>query len=157
MKRNSAKTKPNKPRAKARELSRLYETDETAWLEQSAELIETGHHDQLDYKNLAEYLRDMAKRDRREVRSRLTTLLAHLLKWDHQPDMRSRSWELIILVQRHELQDLCESGTLRNHALEVLAKAYARAREQAVAETALPESRFPAECPYTLDDLLQEK
>jgi hypothetical protein len=157
MKRNNSKTKTPKPRggpqAAVRELTRLYQTDETGWLEQMAELIQTKQYGDLDYKNLAEYLLDMAKRDRREVLHRLTTLLAHLLKWDHQPSMRSRSWENTIRVQQNEVTDLCESKTLRNHALEILPKAYGRAVEQAATETELPESRFPAECPYTLDDL----
>jgi hypothetical protein len=137
--------------------ARLYEADETAWLEEMSRLIEQRQYDQLDYKHLSEYLQDMAKRDRREVFHRLTTLLAHLLKWDHQTSMRSRGWETTILVQRHELQDLLESRTLRNHALEILPRAYSRARDQAAAETELPEERFPAECPYTLDDLCAEK
>ncbi len=157
MARNAVK-EGNRLRPKAaKDLKRLYEADETAWLEQMSELIRQRRYDELDYKNLGEYLQDMAKRDRREVLHRLTTLLAHLLKWDHQPAMRSRSWELTIMVQRHELIDLCDSLTLRNYALEVLPKAYGRAREQAVAETGLPDRRFPPECPYTLDDLLTKQ
>jgi hypothetical protein len=140
-----------------KELSRLYLADETAWLEQMSDLIRRRRYDQLDYRNLREYLLDMARRDRREVLHRLTNLLAHLLKWDHQPGERSRSWELTIKVQRHEVIDLCESQTLKNHAFEILPKSYARARDQAAAETGLPEGRFPLECPYTLDDLLTEQ
>jgi hypothetical protein len=138
-------------------LSRLYEADETGWLEQMARLIEEGQLDQLDYKNLKGYLQDMARRDRREVLHRLTTLLAHLLKWDHQPSMRSRSWENTIRVQRHELSDLLDSRTLRNHAADVLPQAYVRAREEAAAETGLPESRFPPDCPYALEDLFTQR
>jgi hypothetical protein len=139
----------------ARKLARLYETDETAWLEEMARRIDERHFDELDYKNLREYLVDMAQRDRREVLHRLTTLLEHMLKWDHQPSLRSRSWELTTKVQRQELEDLCESRTLRNHAGEILSKAYARARDRAASETGLPEGKFPRECPYTLDDLLR--
>jgi hypothetical protein len=131
--------------------------DETAWLERTAELIQAHRYDELDYQNLAEYLGDMARRDRREVVSRLRTLLAHRLKWDHQPDMRTSSWATTIRVQLHELQDIFESQTLRNYADEIVAKAYTRARKEAADETALPESRFPAECPYTIDELLTEE
>lgn len=63
----------------------LYETDETAWLEQMSKLISERRYGELDYEHLSEYLLDMAKRDRREVLHRLTTLLAHLVKWGHQP------------------------------------------------------------------------
>lgn len=139
-------------------LSLLYEADETAWLEQTANLIQAGKYDGLDYQNLADYLLAMARRDRREVRHRLISLVAHRLKWDHcEPALRPRSWVLTMLVQRHELESLCESPTLRDHALELMPLAYERAREEIAAETALPESRFPAESPYTLDDLLEER
>jgi hypothetical protein len=137
-------------------LSRLYEGDETAWLEQMSKLIHERRYEDLDYKHLAEFLLDMAKRDRREVLSRLTTLLTHLLKWEHQPRRRSRSWESTILTQRHELQDLLESRTLEQHAHEILPKAYARAVKYAAMETGLAQQRFPRECPYTLAELLSE-
>src|SRR3954453_24000703 len=102
----------------------LYLADETAWLEQTARLVAEGRWDEVDRENLSEYLTDMATRDRREVLSRLVVLLTHLLKWDHQPDARSNSWRATILAQRNDLADLLESGTLRNHAAEVLDKAY---------------------------------
>ena len=54
-------------------------SDEVAWLEQSASLIRQGQLSRLDVAHLAEYLEDMAKNERREVRSRLVVLLAHLL------------------------------------------------------------------------------
>ena len=140
----------------AKKLREFYEADETGWLETMAEHIENKKYNHVDFPNLAEFLRDMATRDRREVLSRLTTLIAHLLKWDHQPSMRTSSWESTIRVQRHALIDLCESRTLLNHALEVLPKAYLRGRKIAADEAALPESRFPSECPYSLDFMLQE-
>jgi len=137
-------------------LPRLYEADETAWLETMVQLIGDGRLSELDYPHLREYLEDMARRDRREVLSRLSLLLAHRLKWDHQSKRRSRSWRTTIEVQRQELAELLESGTLRNHALQSLPKAFANAIRQVVAETGLAESKLPAECPYSLDQLLQE-
>ena len=132
----------------------LYLLDETAWLEATAQLVRAGRLDQLDTVSLAEYLTDMAIRDRREVLSRLVVLLAHLLKWSFQPNFRSGSWRATIDVQQGELIDLLESGTLRNHAGEVLPKAFERAVRAAAGETGLPESTFPTACPYTVDQLL---
>jgi hypothetical protein len=137
-------------------LAALYEADETAWLERMAELIRAGRVADLDFANLSEYLSDMAKRDRREVYSRLVVLLAHLLKWEYQPDRRSRSWQGTVLTQRRDLGLLLDSGTLRRHAAAVLADAYQAAREQAAVETGLPVETFPAECPSTVDDLLRQ-
>ena len=135
-------------------LSQLYETDETAWLDEMAELIQQGRRDELDYPHLAEYLSDMARRDRREVESRLTTLLTHLLKWMYQPDHRSRSWRGTIIEQRQELERHAASGVLRNHAEAVLADCYAKAVVRATAETGIAAESFPSACPYTLEQLL---
>jgi Domain of unknown function DUF29 len=132
----------------------LYEQDETAWLEAMAELIRLGRLDELDYPNLAEYLADMARRDRREVESRLTVLIARVLKWIHQPDRRSGSWKGTIIAQRQELEGLVSRGVLRIHAEAVLAGVYYKAVERAAAETGLPAENFPVTCPYTLNELL---
>lgn len=138
-------------------LAQLYEADETAWLERMAKLIKQGRRKELDYDNLSEYLQDMAIRDRREVQSRLTSLLTHLLKWEHQPRKQTRSWQTTILNQRYELGILLESKTLRRHAEEILPRAYAQAVKEAASETGLAKQVFPGECPYTLDALLADE
>lgn len=135
-------------------LGLLYERDETAWLEAMSEMIRLGRLEELDYPNLAEYLTDMARRDRREVESRLTVLLTHVLKWVHQPDRQSGSWKGTIIAQRQELEGLASRGVLRNHAEAVLADVYRKAVERAAAETGLSIETFPDTCPYALDDLL---
>ncbi len=134
----------------------LYEADETAWLEATADLIRNERLDEVELNTLAEYLTDMAKRDRREVFSRLVVLLSHLLKWEHRPDHRSGAWRGTILEQQRELRQLLESGTLRNHATAVFADAYADARKQAAAETGLPRAAFPEECGWDLDGALAD-
>ena len=135
-------------------LPALYERDETAWLEAMAELARDGRSSDLDLPHLAEYLSDMARRDRREVESRLVVLITHLLKWVHQPGHRSRSWRATVIEQRQELGRLVGRGLLRNHAADVLAEVYPEAVERAVAETGLTPEPFPTDCPYTLDELL---
>jgi len=134
----------------------LYVEDETAWLELTSRLVAERRFDEVDADSLSEYLSDMATRDRREAKSRLVVLLAHLLKWEHQPSKRSASWESTIATQRGELGDLLESRTLRLHATTILEQAYRRAVLQATIQTGLPESTFPATCPYDLDAILGE-
>lgn len=135
-------------------LDALYEQDETAWLEAMAALAEQGRVADMDFVHLSEYLGDMAKRDRREVFSRLVLLLTHLLKWDQQPERRTGSWRGTIRAQRRELRKLLESGTLRNHAETVLDEAFDEARGQASDETELAIDKFPTERPWALDELL---
>jgi uncharacterized protein DUF29 len=151
-------TRTKRPKAITQsKLADLYEPDEVAWLEQSVGLIQQGREDELDFKNLAEFLESMAISQRREVKSRLISLLVHLLKWQYQPKGRSRSWEITIFNQRTELEDIFSSATLRNHALDVLPKAYAKAVKQTCLETDLPVSMFPETCPYSLEFLTGEE
>jgi hypothetical protein len=139
------------------DLANLFEADETAWLEQMSALIHEGRLDALDFGHLAEYLADMARRDKREVISRLTVLIAHRLKWEFQFEQRSKSWRTTIELQRQELAALFESAVLHQHALDNLAKAYANGVRQACSETGSEAAAFPAECPYSLDRLLAEE
>ena len=135
----------------------LYLSDETAWLDLTAELVRAGRFDQVDAANLAEFLTDMARRDRKEVTNRLIVLLCHLLKWDYQPDHRSKFWMSTILEQQRELLLDLEGGSLRTHAISVFAQAYERARKEAMAETSLDRSAFPESCPWDLDAALADR
>ncbi len=57
----------------------------------------------------------MAKRDRRELLSRIVILLAHLLKWQYQPAHRSNSWRGSIVEQRYQIEkQLEDSPSLKN-------------------------------------------
>lgn len=140
--------------AAALPLELLFEQDETAWLDAMAKLAADGRLSELDHHNLSEYLADMAKRDRREVFSRLVVLLAHLLKWNYQPEHRSKSWQATIREQRRELRQLVESGTLYHHAETVFLDAYGEAREQAAEETEQNIDVFPSSSPWSLADAL---
>ena len=135
-------------------LSLLYEQDETAWLDAMSALAAERRFAEMDVRNLSGYLADMAKRDRREVRSRLIVLLTHLLKWEHQPERRTGSWRATIMEQRSELRFDLESGTLYNYAVAILADAFAEARKRVAAETELPLDTFPNECSWSVDALL---
>ena len=138
-------------------LPSLYQEDETAWLEMMAQLVTERRLQELDYEHLGEYLSDMARRDRREVYSRLAILLTHLLEWEYQPERRSGSWRGTILEQRSELRLLLESGTLHNHAIASLAGAYQDARGRASAETGLPIETFPEGWSRPFDELISRE
>lgn len=135
-------------------LASLYLDDEIAWLDAMSELVRAGRVDEIDLPNLAEYLHDMAVSERREVEGRMLVLLAHILKWEHQPKKRSRSWRATVVEQRQDLRRHALRGVLRNHGEEKLGEVYPDAVERASAQTGLPPSRFPRECPYTFEHLL---
>jgi hypothetical protein len=71
------------------------------------------------------------------------------VKWQFQPERRSRSWEATIKEQRLSLQDLLDDNpSLRPTLPEQVTRAYRLARLLGVRETNLAESTFPATCPY---------
>ncbi len=136
-------------------LAEMYTEDYHRWLTANAEAIRWGQLSDIDTEHIAEELDAMSKRERREVISRLTVLLAHLLKWEFQPAQRSRSWRNRLTVQRGELSDLLEdSPSLAVELESYIDRAYGRARLLAEDETGLDASAFPAECPYALEAIL---
>ena len=135
-------------------LTALYEADETAWLDAMSRLAAERRFEEFDCENLSEFLESMARRDRREVETRLKLLLMHLLKWGYQPEKRSSSWRITIRNQRWELRKDLEGGTLRGHAVTCLAECYRIARQDAADETGLPIETFPAEMLVTIEDLI---
>jgi hypothetical protein len=100
----------------------------------------------------------MARRDKKAIKNNLVVLLTDLLKHQFPPEERSSGWRGSIVEHRRRLRyDFEESPSLRPHAAEVFARAYADAREQASAETGLPLRAFPKSSPYTLEQTLDPK
>ncbi|MFN9649830.1 MAG: DUF29 domain-containing protein, partial [Pseudanabaena sp.] len=60
--------------------STLYDRDLNLWLEETIAKLKAGDFQNLDVENLIEELEGLAGRDRREVESRLTRLIEHILK-----------------------------------------------------------------------------
>jgi Domain of unknown function DUF29 len=136
----------------------LYERDLCLWLEQQATLLREGRFDQLDLANLIEEIEAMARKDKKAIKNNLIVLLTHLLKHQFQPTQRSSGWRGRVVEHRQRLRDdFEESPSLRPHAAEVFARAYADAREQASVETGLPLRSFPNSSPYTLEQTLDPK
>jgi hypothetical protein len=134
-----------------------YDHDFFAWTQHTAALLRAGRFGELDVEHLAEEVEDMGKRDRRAVESRLEVLLAHLLKWQYQARRRSGSWRASIRAQRSRLElVLRDSPSLRAQIPAILSRRYAKAVGVAADETGLPRERFPEECPYTAEQLLDE-
>jgi Domain of unknown function DUF29 len=132
-----------------------YETDFYAWTVEQARLLRSGELSSVDVENIAEEIESLGRSDKRELESGLAVLLMHLLKWRKQSKLRSRSLSGTIIEQRRRIAKLLkESPSLRPFVNEAVAEAYSEAREAASNETGLPETEFPAECPFTPDEVL---
>jgi hypothetical protein len=138
-------------------LQTLYDSDFNSWIQQHILLLKESRFNEIDTTHLIEELEDMAKSDKRELVNRLTILIAHLLKWQYQPDMRSNSWSSSINEQRIQLEYLLsDMPSLNGYLTEAIEKSYSRSVKLAHKETKLPISAFPTQCLYTQDQLLDE-
>lgn len=128
----------------------LYESDFYAWTQTQVALIQSGQWTDIDVQNLVEEIESLGKQHRREMRSRLTVLLAHLLKWEYQPGKRYGSWRATIRVQRRDLLRLLkESPSLKPYIEDATLSAYTDARDLAISETGLADATFPEVCGYS--------
>jgi hypothetical protein len=135
----------------------LYEQDYHAWTLQQAELLRSRQLDCADLDNIAEEIESMGRSEKRELVSRLTVLLLHLLKWQHQPDFRGRSWRLTIRGQRLSLQQhLRDNPSLKSHLDQAILDAYGIATIEAERETGLAAETFPESCPFTFDQAISD-
>lgn len=133
----------------------LHERDFYTWTHRQAELLREGRFDELDAEHLIEELESMGARERRELGNRLAVLLAHLLKWQHQPERRGNSWRRTIKIQRIEINELlADNPGLKSELNEIFSKAYQKARVLAADETRFDETAFPAEPPFALREVL---
>jgi hypothetical protein len=97
----------------------------------------------------------LGKQQRQELRNRLGVLLGHLLKWEFQAQMRSKSWFATLREEHREIQELLEdSPSLQLYLPEALYKAYLAGLDLAVRETYLNHKDFLAICPYSLQQSL---
>jgi hypothetical protein len=137
--------------------SEIYHRDFHAWAMRNAELIRQGRLAEIDGEHVAEELESMGKSQQRALGSRLTVLLAHLLKWRHQPGGHGASWRNTITLQRIELEELLEENpSLRPMLPAVAPGAYRKARLWAANETQLDLGTFPTGCPFGLEEMLDE-
>ncbi|UBF27407.1 DUF29 domain-containing protein [Kovacikia minuta CCNUW1] len=136
----------------------LYEKDFHAWIQEQASLLRNQQWSQVDLPNLIEEVESLGKQQRQELRNHLGVLIGHLLKWEYQPQHRSRSWLATIRIQRLDILDLLEDNpSLQPYLEEALQKAYLKGRELAAGETELPVDSFPPECPYNLTATLNNQ
>jgi Domain of unknown function DUF29 len=135
-----------------------YARDVYTWSQEQARAIREGRWDDIDRENVAEEIESVGRAEFNSLVSALRVLMTHMLKWDHQPERRSRSWVLSIEAQRNDLDDvLADNPGLRARLDEAIARAYRRARIEAAQETGLDGATFPATCPYTFDDIASRR
>jgi len=133
----------------------LYDSDIVAWAEQQAALLRAGRLAELDIEHIAEEIEDVGKSEQRELASRMAVLLAHLIKWQYQPERRGASWEVTIRTQRRSValwlrRTPSLKAVLRDP--EWQEEMWGDAVVAAMAETGIED--LPQTCPWTVAEVL---
>lgn len=132
-----------------------YADDPYSWALEQAELLRTGQFELLDSQNLADEITALAHYLAAKLRSDLSRVLQHMLKWDYQPDRRTRSWAMTIREHRRRVAEHLQDGPGLKSALSgITARAYTDGREAALEETRLTSDLVPEACPYTWDEIM---
>jgi hypothetical protein len=135
----------------------IYETDFYAWTQRQATLLRAEEFEAVDWNNLIEEIEALGRSETHKVESRLIILVMHLLKWEYQPERRSRSWQNTIAEQRDRLDRLFQKNpTLRVRLPAIMTFVYPYAVKKALRETGFLTSPFPVTCPYTIDQIVDE-
>jgi Domain of unknown function DUF29 len=131
-----------------------YDSDFYAWSQEQGRLVREGRWSEVDGENVAEEIESLGREQFNKLESAIRVLIMHMLKWDHQPERRSRSWANSIATQRLELSDvLADNPGLGARIDEASARAFRKARLEASTETGLSLRTFPETCPYSFADI----
>ena len=95
--------------------ARLYEEDFLRWSEEQAAALRkaagSGANLPLDWENLAEEVESLGISQKHELRSRIATILEHLLKLEYSPARSPRNgWIATIGRERLIIEDLLETS-----------------------------------------------
>ena len=142
------------PRVPSRRARTSYDKDVILWSQEQAQLLRASRFSELDIEHLADEIEDVGKSEKRELASRMAVLLAHLLKWTRQPEIRTKSWRATITVQRKRIAlALKATPSLksvvrdRDWQEDVWLDAVAQAQK----ETGLAADELPEACPWAME------
>jgi hypothetical protein len=135
-----------------------YEADYAAWLDHQVGLLKADRWSEVDKDNLIDEVEDLGRSAFRGFVSTIEIVIAHMLKWDLQPERRSRSWQASILEHRRRIEtELEDSPSYSGRVEEGIARAYRTAVPRAMRETGLPLEAFPETCAYSFDDVMNRE
>jgi hypothetical protein len=149
---------PSSPSVIPHDKSSLYEDDLYAWANRQAELLRAGRLDELDLDHIAEEIDDVGSEICERLESALTILFMHMLKWDFQPERRSRSWEATIREQRKRVATLMRKNpSLKARLAAAQQSGYDYGRDKASGETDIPVETFLETSPYSWQDVTERE
>jgi hypothetical protein len=139
----------------------LYNRDYYTWTQEQARALRDHRIEEVDWENVAEEIEDLGKSERRALRSRLATLLEHLLKFAHARERmfenNARGWELSARNAREAFRErLEENPGLRPQLEGLFNSAYRSARIETMKALRLADSAIPETPPWTLEQIIDD-
>ncbi|PSF38020.1 DUF29 domain-containing protein [Aphanothece hegewaldii CCALA 016] len=136
----------------------LYEQDFYQWIQNTATLLKEKQFEQVDWENVIEEIESMGRSEKRELLSRLITIIEHLLKlqyWEAEKAYNERGWRVTVVEQRSQLElTLEDSPSLKPILEEVFLDCYQKARKVILKKYQLSSNMFPSEPPFTIENVL---
>ncbi|PSF35538.1 DUF29 domain-containing protein [Aphanothece hegewaldii CCALA 016] len=133
----------------------LYEQDFYRWIETTVNLLQERRWTEIERENLIEELISIGKSEKRQLSSRIITVLEHLLKlayWEQERDYNTRVWKNTIIEQRKKIElILRDSPSLRSQLVDIFPECYQDAKEVTQRKTGLS---FPDKSPFTIEQVL---
>ncbi len=150
------KAKPKKMSVCASKKS-AYDTDFYKWVFHQAQLLKNEEYSKLDLQNVIEELESLGNSYRTSIRSYLIRLIMHRLKILCQPEKHTKSWDRSIVDSQVKIESiLIGNPSLRRELKDILDSSYHLAVRRAAVDTGLDKKSFPAECPWTIKELLND-
>jgi hypothetical protein len=135
----------------------LYDRDFAAWLAGQIDALRRRDLGRLDVVNLLDEVESLGRSQRHAIESHLELLVAHLWKWELQPERRSRSWILTIRAQREAIRrSIRRNPSLRKAPTELFDDALKRARGLVLRDTGLDDRVVPKTFAVTLAQVLDD-
>jgi hypothetical protein len=140
------------------QLQQLYEIDDYLWLEETIKVLKNKDLENLDIDNLIEELESLGRSELNKVRSLLKQIIIHILLleyWQEEYDRNCSHWKGEIIAFRDDLNNSLTT-TLKNKLVQELESIYNVAVKIVSTKTGLSKNVFPENCPYSLEQLLDD-
>jgi hypothetical protein len=140
---------------KVNDLKQLHDLDDAQWLEETVYLLKKHQFQQLDLDHLIEELEDLGREKKNTVASLLEKIIRHLLLlqyWTRESEYNTVHCQEEIYTSRTQLGRKMTTH-LRNYLEKELNSIYQDVLGFVEIKT-MSAVTFPAQCPYSLEQLL---
>lgn len=133
----------------------MLRADRHEWLVAQADALARNDWSSIDVTALADLVGEVRAREEVDIERRLEVILRRLLKWQFRPQHRSLSSIGVVTAERARLLSRFQAApSLKCLASDRFAAIYEVAVQALGDETGLARDAFPADCPFSLDELL---